>query len=100
VSVSIWELNQRATEIYAKNAVEDAEPKVLPEVAIAACEQAAREFGLSLIESTDCGTFSAAIYSDESGTLVNFWRHTPNAQYLAEYFDGVGFDDDIGWAYG
>jgi hypothetical protein len=99
VSVSIRELNQRASALYAIDAGEDAEPEELPATARRAFHRAATEVNLHPIASTENETFSAVIWQSDDGQLVNCWTHTPNAQYMAEYFDGIGFDDDISWAY-
>lgn len=70
MSVSIWNLNERAQLLYAKNAV-GAQPHELPDVANRAFALVAEECDLRVVESTKNDTFSATIWKDEDGNLVN-----------------------------
>jgi hypothetical protein len=99
MSISIKELNKRATEMYAKK-TPYATPEAQPSIADAVLFRVAKESGLTALEYTFNPTFTATVYVDKNGKLINCCRHTTDARYTIDGFEGVGFNDDISWVDG
>jgi hypothetical protein len=90
------ELNAAALVLY-RTAVIAAPEADRIEQAISACEQAADDAGMLVVE-TDFNNYGATtVLRDEAGELVNLWTHSPDERATDDDFEGIGFDANLEW---